>query len=37
MKVTVLGAALVVVAVFAAILLLRQFARRHNQANPPKG
>ncbi len=36
MKVTALGAALLVAAAIAAILLLRHFARERNQANPPK-
>lgn len=35
MKITVLGAVLVVVAVMVAILLLYDLASRHNPANPP--
>lgn len=36
MKITVLGAVLVVVAVIVAILLLYHLASRYNPANPPK-
>jgi hypothetical protein len=36
MKITVLGAVLVVAAVIVAILLLHYLASRHNPANPPK-
>ena len=36
MKITVLGAALIVAAFIAAILLIRHFPPGHNQPNPPK-
>jgi hypothetical protein len=35
MKITVLGAVLVLAIIIVAILLLRYSAQRHNQANPP--
>jgi len=37
MKVTVLGAALIVLAVIAVILLLRHFDGERNQTNTQKG
>jgi hypothetical protein len=36
MKITVLGAVLVVAVVIVAIMLLRHSAPRQNQANPPE-
>jgi hypothetical protein len=36
MKITVVGIALIVAGVIAAILLLRHFAQERNRANPPK-
>jgi hypothetical protein len=36
MKITLVGIALIVAAVIAAILLLRHFVQERNQPNPPK-
>jgi hypothetical protein len=36
MKITVVGIALIVAAVIAAILLLGHFAQERNHANPPE-